>query len=91
MPQTERPLRRLLSPKGEMREERTAVNFSTGGACQVLEMRRRIADCRGRLRRKRAARRIPERATPPTEMFAAAEVPETAPAGAGLCDAEGET
>ena len=74
-----------------MREQRTAVNFSTGGACQVLEMRRRIADCRGRLRRDRAARRIPERATPPTEMFAAAEVPETALAGAGLCDAEEET
>jgi hypothetical protein len=43
------------------------------------------------LRRKRAARRISERATPPTETFAAAEVPETALAGAGLCDAEEET
>lgn len=74
-----------------MREQRTAVNFSTGSACQVLEMRRRIADCRDRLRRKRAARRIPERATPPTEMFADAEVPETAHAGANICDAEDET
>ena len=67
------------------------MNFSTGGACQVLEMRRRIAGCRERLRRERAARRIPERATPPTEMFAAAEVPEKALAGAGLCEAEEET
>ena len=74
-----------------MREQRTAVNFSTGGACQVLEMRRRIADCRGRLRRNRAARRISERATPPTEMLADAEVPETALASANMCDAEEET
>ena len=75
-----------------MREQRMAANFSTGGAWQVLEMRRRIADCRGRLRRNRAARRIPERATPPTETFAAAaEVPETALAGADICGAEEET
>jgi hypothetical protein len=67
------------------------VNFSTGGACQVLEMRRRIADCRGRLRRNRAARRISERATPPTKLLAAADVPETALASATLCDAEEET
>ena len=67
------------------------MNFSTGGACQVLEMRRRIADCRGRLRRNRAARRIPERATPPTELFDAADAPETAPAGAAARDAGGET
>ena len=73
-----------------MREQRTAVNFSKVGAYQVLEMRRRIADCRGRLRRNRAARRIPERATPPTEMFAA-EVPETAHACAAPRDAEEET
>jgi hypothetical protein len=74
-----------------MREQRTAVNFSTNGVCQVLEMRRRIADCRGRLRRNRAARRIPERATPPTELFAAAEVPETALSQAASCEGEGET
>ena len=74
-----------------MREQSRAANFSTGGAWQVLDMRRRIADCRGRLRRNRAARRIPERATPPTETFAAAEVPDKALAGAGLCDAEEET
>ena len=73
-----------------MREQRTAVNFSKVGTCQVLEMRRRIADCRGRLRRNRAARRIPERATPPTEMFDA-EAPETALARANVCDAEEET
>jgi hypothetical protein len=73
-----------------MREQRTALNFSTGSACQVLEMRRRIADCRGRLRRNRAARRIPERATPPTELFAT-DAPETALARAEVCDAEEET
>jgi hypothetical protein len=73
-----------------MRDQRTAVNFSTGGAYQVLEMRRRIADCRGRLRRNRAARRIPERATPPTELFADAEVPDAALACAVPCDAEEE-
>jgi hypothetical protein len=74
-----------------MREQRTAVNFSKGGAYQVLEMRRRIADCRDRLRRNRASRRIPERATPPTQLFAAADVPETALACAAACDAEEET
>jgi hypothetical protein len=73
-----------------MREQRTAVNFSTGGGYQVLEMRRRIADCRDRLRRNRAARRIPERATPQPELFAT-EVPETAHACAASGDAEGET
>jgi hypothetical protein len=78
------------SPEGVMREQRTTVNFSKVGAFQVLEMRRRIADCRDRLRRKRAARRIPARATPPTELFAPAEVPETALASANMCDAEDE-
>jgi hypothetical protein len=33
-------------------------------------MRRRIADCRERLRRNRAARRIAERATPHTSEYA---------------------
>jgi hypothetical protein len=45
-------------------------------------MRRRIADCRERLRRNRAARRIPERATPPNELFA-----ERAPEAALACGA----
>jgi hypothetical protein len=70
-----------------MREQRTVVRFSAGGGCQVLEMRRRIADCRERLRRNRAARRIPERANPPTELLAAAEAPETALACAALREA----
>ena len=74
-----------------MREQRTAVNFSKGGAYQVLEMRRRIADCRDRLRRNRAARRIPERATPPSQLFAAADVTDTSLACAAVCDAEEET
>lgn len=63
-----------------MREDAMSANFSAGGTCQVLEMRRRIADCRERLRRNRAARRIPERATPPTELFA-----ERAPEAALAC------
>jgi len=45
-------------------------------------MRRRIADCRERLRRNRASRRITERATPHMDDFAAAE-PELALAYAG--------
>ena len=36
-------------------------------------MRRRIADCRERLRRNRASRRINERATPQTDDFASDE------------------
>ncbi len=45
-------------------------------------MRRRIADCRERLRRNRAARRIAERATPHTF-----ETAEESPAFALLGDA----
>ena len=40
-------------------------------------MKRRISDCRERLRRKRAARRIAERASPQFEDLTA-EGPETA-------------
>jgi hypothetical protein len=36
-------------------------------------MRRRIADCRERLRRNRTSRRINERATPHTDDFASDE------------------
>ena len=51
-------------------------------AVQGEEMRRRIADCRERLRRNRAARRIAERATPHT--FETAEgLPELALASCG--------
>jgi hypothetical protein len=70
-----------------MREQSTAANFSTGGGGQMLEMRRRIADCRERLRRNRAARRIPERANSPTELFAAADAPEGALACAAVREA----
>ena len=52
------------------------------------EMRRRIADCRERLRRERAARRISERASPPVEGLSDAG-PETALAACGL-DSRGE-
>lgn len=69
-----------------MREHGASVNFSAGGGCQVLEMRRRIAGCRERLRRNRAARRIPERATPPTEP-SAERAPEAALACAPARDA----
>ena len=53
-------------------------------------MRRRIADCRERLRRNRAARRIPERAAPQTFEFAE-ELPEMLPASAGFDAREEET
>ena len=46
-------------------------------------MRRRIADCRERLRRNRASRRITERATPCTDDFTADE-PRLALASAGM-------
>jgi hypothetical protein len=65
-----------------MRQDGETANFASGGCCHVLEMRRRIADCRERLRRNRAARRIPERATPPNELFA-----ERAPEAALACGA----
>ena len=53
-------------------------------------MRRRIADCRERLRRNRAARRISERATPHTDDFTAGE-PRLALASAGVEVREGKT
>ena len=65
-----------------MRQDGATANFASGGGCHVPEMRRRIADCRERLRRNRAARRIPERATPPNELFA-----ERAPEAALACGA----
>ena len=53
-------------------------------------MRRRIADCRERLRRNRAARRIAERAAPHTSEFAE-ELPDSALASAGFDAREGGT
>ena len=73
-----------------MRTQRTQVNASTFGLYQGGEMRRRIADCRERLRRNRAARRITERAAPQTFEFAE-ELPELALASAGLDARGGET
>jgi hypothetical protein len=49
-----------------MRNQRMAAGSSPCEAYQGAEMRRRITDCRERLRRNRAARRIAERATPHT-------------------------
>ena len=46
-------------------------------------MRRRIADCRERLRRNRAARRIADRAAPNTSEFAE-ELPALALASGGF-------
>ena len=73
-----------------MRNQRTPVNSSTSELCQGAEMRRRVADCRERLRRNRAARRIAERATPQTFEFAE-KLPEPARASAGFGVREGET
>ena len=75
-----------------MRNQRTLVNSPTSEVYQGGEMRRRIADCRERLRRNRAARRISERATPHADDFDfTAEVPEMALASAASVDVEEET
>ena len=65
-----------------MRNQRTLVNSSPGEGYQGAEVRQRVADCRERLRRNRAARRIAERATPHTF-----ETAEELPALALLADA----
>ena len=62
----------------EMRNPKTLVGPSPVEGPHGGEMRRRIADCRERLRRKRAARRITERASPRIEDMTAT-VPEPAP------------
>jgi hypothetical protein len=71
-----------------MRNLKALVSPSHGEGFQGAEMRRRIADCRERLRRKRAARRIAERASPPVEVLSA-EGPETALAALAF-DVRGE-
>ena len=65
-----------------MRNQRMLVKVSPCEAYQGVEMRRRVADCRERLRRNRAARRITERATPHT-LVSAEELPELALLTAG--------
>jgi hypothetical protein len=66
------------------------VNSSPGEVHQGVEMRRRITDCRERLRRNRAARRIAERATPNTYDFAE-QMPDRALASAAYGVREDET
>jgi hypothetical protein len=61
-----------------MMTQKALVNPSHGEGAHGEEMRRRIADCRERLRRGRAARRIAERASPQLEALTA-EGPESAP------------
>ena len=73
-----------------MRTHRTQANASTFELYQGGEMRRRIAVCRERLRRNRAARRISERAAPQTFEFAE-ELPELALASAAFDAREEET
>jgi hypothetical protein len=60
-----------------MRNQKTPVGFSPRDGQQGAEVRRRIADCRERLRRERAARRINARATSSADIFTAEE-PEMA-------------
>ena len=75
-----------------MRNQRTLVNSPTSDVYQGDEMRRRIADCRERLRRNRAARRISERATPHADdPDFTAEVPGMALASATSAEGGGET
>jgi hypothetical protein len=73
-----------------MRTQRTQAHVSAFELYQGGEMRRRIADCRERLRRNRAARRISERAAPQTFEFAE-ELPELALASAGFDAGEEES
>ena len=73
-----------------MRNHRTLVNISASEAYQGMEMRQRIADCRERLRRNRAARRMSENTTPHLNGCAD-EVPEPALVSASPVDVEGET
>ena len=65
-----------------MTNQGTLLKAAPCEAVQGAEMRRRIADCRGRLRRNRAARRIAERATPHT-FETAEDLPELALAPCG--------
>lgn len=46
-----------------MTKEKSPVNFSRDNELRSGEVRRRVAECRERLRRKRAARRIADCAT----------------------------
>jgi hypothetical protein len=73
-----------------MRNQRMMVGSSPSEIYQGVEMRRRIAECRERLRRNRASRRIAQRATPQTDDLAA-EVQELALATAGVGVREEET
>ncbi|HEX8722383.1 MAG TPA: hypothetical protein VF736_17340 [Pyrinomonadaceae bacterium] len=73
-----------------MVNQRTLVKVSPCEAYHGAEMRRRIADCRERLRRNRAARRIAGRATPHT-FETGEESPELALASAGTGVREGKT
>ena len=61
-----------------MRNRKALVSHSQTEGFHGVEMRRRIAYCRERLRRKRAARRIAERASPRIEGLPG-EGPQTAP------------
>jgi hypothetical protein len=71
--------------KGVMRNHNGLVKSSQSYFLEGGEMRRRIADCRERLRRNRASRRITERALPNTDDFEA-ETCEHASATAEACE-----
>jgi hypothetical protein len=73
-----------------MRNLKSPVSPPHGEGHEGAEMRRRIADCRERLRRKRAARRITERASPQIED-PTAEGPETALLVVGFEARDGES
>jgi hypothetical protein len=66
-----------------MRNQRMPVNPSTSEVYEGGEMRQRISDCRERLRRNRATRRIAERDSSHTFDFAETE-PEPALVSAGF-------
>lgn len=73
-----------------MRNQKTQAVARTLDGYPAGELRRRVADCRQRLRRNRPARRIAERATLHVEE-PPAEVPAPGQASADGTEAEEET
>ena len=72
----------MVTPEGEIRDQRILAGSTPCEGYQVAEIRRRIDGCRERLRRNRAARRIAARATPHT-FETAEELSELTLAAAG--------
>lgn len=79
-----------LTPERVMQNPKLLPHPLTFDCYPGGELRRRVADCRGRLRRNRAARRIAERANPHASDLPA-EVTPAAHASAQRAEAGEET